>query len=81
MDNVNQGDDRDRNQLLKAKDDEDLGHARVVRQTMVAIHDLAIEQQKRIRELERNVRDIKFGVVVLLIAALVYAITSYLQRQ
>ena len=40
---------------------------RVIRQTVVHIHTLAIEQGRRIREIERHVRDIKYVVVVLLV--------------
>lgn len=44
----------------------DLG---VTRQTVVHLHTLTIEQGKRLAEVERHVRDIKFGVLVLMVGA------------
>jgi len=42
--------------------------AGVTRQTVAHLQTLAIEHGKRLSEIERHVRDIKFGVVTLMMA-------------
>jgi hypothetical protein len=46
----------------------------VTRQTVVHLHTLAIEQSKRTTELFRQVRDIKYAVVFVLVIVLLMAL-------
>jgi len=50
-------------------DDQASRDAGVTRQTVAHLQTLAIEQGKRLSQVERHVRDIRYGVVVLMIAA------------
>jgi hypothetical protein len=49
-------------------DDQLASDVRVARETVVDLHTLAIAQQKQIAELTRQVRDIRYGVVILLLS-------------
>ncbi len=59
-------------------DDQTWGDLHVIRQTVVHIHTLAFEHGKRTAEIHRHVRDIKYGVVLLIGAA--FAILIQLAR-
>jgi hypothetical protein len=61
-------------------DDQFSSDGRVTRQTVAHLQTLAIEQSKRIAEIERHVRDIKFAVVLLipLILAIVYQLAGWI---
>ncbi len=48
--------------------------AHVIRQTVAHLHTLAIEQHKRSAEIQRHLRDIKFGVFMLLVMIFLIAI-------
>jgi hypothetical protein len=54
-----------------AMDDQLDRDASVTRKTVGHLHTLAIEQGKRIVEIERHVRDIKFIVFALIVGAIV----------
>lgn len=51
-------------------DDQAWGDLHVIRQTVIHLHTLAIAEDKRSEEIHRHVRDIKYGVVLLIGVAL-----------
>lgn len=55
-------------------DDQISRDAGVTRQTVAHLQTLAIEHGKRLAEIERHVRDVKFGVFALM-AAVIFAAT------